>query len=75
MVGHLLMKNTYLALGLCVLLLAACNSPAKKQHDDKRIKANTLQNNSAEATTDPENSIGSGNLTDSTHRIDTGARQ
>jgi hypothetical protein len=75
MADYLLMKIIYLVLILCAFLSAACNSPVNKQHDDKRIKANTLQNNSAEATTDPENNIGSGNLTDSTHRIDTGARQ
>jgi hypothetical protein len=68
------MKQIYICIAFCMALLTACNSPVKKHSDDKRIKANTLQNNSAEATTDPENSIGSGNLTDSTSRIDTGAR-
>jgi hypothetical protein len=69
------MKHICLSLVLGFLMLTACNSPVKKHNQDKRIKANTLQNNSAEATTDPENSIGSGNLTDSTSRTDTGARQ
>jgi hypothetical protein len=70
------MKNTYIYIAFlfCITLASACNSPAKKQHDDKRIKANTFQNTSAEATTKPENSISSGNLTDSTH-IDTGERR
>jgi PBP1b-binding outer membrane lipoprotein LpoB len=68
------MKILYIALLLGTLLSAACQSPAKKQHQNKLQKANTLQNNSAEATTDPENSIGSGNLTDSTH-TDTGGRK
>lgn len=68
------MKHTYIAMLFCIFLSAACSSPAKKQHNDKRIKANTFQNTSAEATTDHENSISSGNLTNSTH-IDTGERK
>lgn len=69
------MKITYLALVCCILLSVACNSPVKKQHEDRRIKANTFQNNSAEATTDHEKTISSGNLTDSTERTDTTGKQ
>ncbi|WP_377160864.1 hypothetical protein [Mucilaginibacter terrae] len=68
------MKIIYSTLLAGTLFLTACNSPVKKQHNDKRDKVNRLENNSAEATADPENSIGSGNLTDST-RTDTGGRQ
>jgi len=68
------MKISYLILVCLILLTTACNSPVKKQHEDRRIKANTMQNNSAEATTAPENTINSGNLTDSTERTDTSGK-
>ncbi|WP_345947934.1 hypothetical protein ABDD95_13860 [Mucilaginibacter sp. PAMB04274] len=70
----LLSKSCFLATVFVTLLITACQSPSKKQHQDKLQKANTLQNPNAEATTDPENMIGSGNLTDST-RTDTGVRR
>jgi len=69
------MKKVYFALVCSITLLTACSSPAKKQHYDKRIKINTFQNNSAEATTEHKNTISSGNLTDSVHRVDTGGKQ
>lgn len=69
------MKRLYFVLVCLTTLFAACSSPVKKQHDDKRIKANTFQNNSAEATTEHRNTIGSGNLTDSTERTDTSGKQ
>jgi len=68
------MKISYLALACCIMLSVACNSPVKKHQEDRRIKANTFQNNSAEATTAPENTINSGNLTDSTERTDTSGK-
>jgi hypothetical protein len=68
------MKITYFILVCCIMLSVACNSPVNKQHEDRRTKANTLQNNSAEATTDYENTISSGNLTDSTERTDTSGK-
>jgi hypothetical protein len=69
------MRKVYFTLVCLITMLTACSSPANKQHNDKRIKANTFQNNSAEATTEHENTIGSGNLTDSVHRTDTGGKQ
>ena len=69
------MKKFYVVLFCLTTLFIACSSPVKKQHDDKRIKANTFQNNSAEATTEHKNTIGSGNLTDSTQRTDTSGKQ
>jgi hypothetical protein len=68
------MKISYLAFACFILLSAACNSPVKEQHNNRLNKANTLQNNSAEATTDHENTISSGNLTDSTERTDTSGK-
>jgi hypothetical protein len=68
------MKRIYFLAISFLLFSSACNSPNKKQHENKLQKANTFQNNSAEATAKPENMIGSGNLTDSTH-TDTGVRR
>jgi uncharacterized lipoprotein len=68
-------KAKYYIGAVLVCLVAACQSPAKKQHQDKLEKANSLQNPNDEATTDPDHRINSGNLTDSTERTDTGSRK